>query len=205
MVNKAQLFDANLAQIPVTAKKVIPVLVDFADKMEELLDEMRILFDGLQPEVPPVAAENLPDISDEIPSLTGWGKEGTTETPTKSDQLGPSEPIREEEAPARPEPPHSPRMHTAGTVAPVREMLVDMIVDEVVRELEEEEKAALNILTPIPPARIDTVQIGPEEPMAERMRELPTPPSGPTPEPISLGTLGSLVRPSFLKQLETIT
>ena len=71
VVNKAQLFDANLAQHPVTAKKVIPVLVDFADKMEELLDEMRVMFDGLLPEVPPVAAENLPDISSEIPSLTG--------------------------------------------------------------------------------------------------------------------------------------
>ena len=70
VVNKAQLFDANLAQNPVTTKKVIPVLVDFADKMEELLDEMRILFDGLQPEVPLVATKNLPDISGEIPSLT---------------------------------------------------------------------------------------------------------------------------------------
>ena len=37
------------------------------------------------------------------------------------------------------------------------------------------------------------------------MRELPTPPSGPTPEPIFLAILPSLVRPSFLKQLETIT
>ena len=37
------------------------------------------------------------------------------------------------------------------------------------------------------------------------MKELPTPPSGPTPEPISLATPASLVRPSFLKQLETIT
>ena len=62
VVNKAQLFNANLAQHPVTAKKVIPVLVDFADKMEELLDEMRILFDGLQPEVPLVTAKNLPNI-----------------------------------------------------------------------------------------------------------------------------------------------
>ena len=121
MVNKTQLFDANLAQNLVTAKKVIPVLVDFTDKMEELLDEMRILFDGLQPEVPPVAAENLPDISGEIPSLTGWGKEGTTETPTKPDQPGPFEPIREEEALARPEPPHLPRTHTAGTVEPREE------------------------------------------------------------------------------------
>ena len=71
VVNKAQLFNANLAQHPVTTKKVIPVLVDFADKMEELLDEMRVLFDRLLPEVPPVATENLPDISGEIPSLIG--------------------------------------------------------------------------------------------------------------------------------------
>ena len=114
MVNKAKLFDANLAKNPVTAGKVIPVLVDFAEKMEELLDEMRILFDGLQPEVPPVAAENLPDISGEIPSLTGWGKEGNTETPTKPDQPGASEPIREDDAPAGPELPHSPSTCVAG-------------------------------------------------------------------------------------------
>ena len=152
VVNKAKLFDANLTKNPVTAEKVIPVLVDFAEKMEELLDEMRILFDGLQPEVPPVTTENLPDISGEIPSLTGWGKEGTTETPTKPNQPGPSEPTREEEAPARPEPPHSPRMHIAGTVAPVREVLVDTIVGEVVQELEEEGRAAFNIMTPTAPA-----------------------------------------------------
>ena len=205
VVNKTQLFDVNLAQNPVTAKKVIPVLVDFADKMEELLDEMRILFDGLQPEVPPVVAENLPDISSEIPSLIGWGKEGTTETITKPDQPGPSKPTREEEAPTRLEPPHSPRTRIAGTVGPVREVLVDTLVGEVVRELEEEARATFNVVTPASTAQIDTIQTGPEEPMAERMRELPTPPSGPTPEPISLATPASLVRPSFLKQLETIT
>ena len=72
VVNKAKLFDANLAKNPITAEKVIPTLVDFAEKMEELLDEMRVFFNGLQPEVPPIAAENLPDISGEIPSLTGW-------------------------------------------------------------------------------------------------------------------------------------
>ena len=204
VVNKAQFFDANLAQHPVTTKKVIPVLVDFADKMEELLDEMRVLLDGLLPEVPPVAAENLPDISGKIPSLTGWGKDGTTETPTKPDQPGPSKPIQEEEAPARPEPLHLPRTHIVGTSAPVREVLVESIVGEVIRELEEEERASLDILTPTPPARIDVVQTGPEEQMAERMRELPTPPLGPTLEPISLATPGSLVRLSFLKQLETI-
>ena len=205
VVNKAQFFDANLAKNPITANKVIPVLVDFAKKMEELLDEMRLLFDGLQPEVPSVAAENLPDISGEIPSLIGWGKEGTTETSTKPDQPGASKPTREGEAPTRPEPPHSPKTHIAGTVGPVRKELVNTMVGEVVRELEEEERVAFDIMTPTPPARIDTVQTGPEEPMAERMRELPTPPLGPTPEPISLATLGSLVHPSFLKQLETIT
>ena len=72
VINKAKLFDANLAKNPVTAGKVIPVLVDFAEKMEKLLDEMRVLFDGLQPEVPPIAAENLPNISGEILSLIGW-------------------------------------------------------------------------------------------------------------------------------------
>ena len=205
VVNKVKLFDANLAKNPVTAGKVLPVLLDFAEKMEELLDEMRILFNRLQPEVPPVAAEKLPDISGEIPSLTSWGKEGTTETPTKPDQSGAFEPTREEEAPARPELSHSPRTHIARTSASVREVLVNTMVGEVVRELEEGEKAAFDILTPAPLARIDTVQTGPEEPMVERMRELPTPPSSPTPEPISLTTPGSLVRPSFLKQLETIT
>ena len=143
VVNKAKLFNANLAKNPVTAGKVILVLVDFAEKMEELLDEMRIMFDGLQPEVPPVAADNLPDILGEIPSLTGWGKEGTTETPTKPDQPGASEPTRKEEAPARPEPPHLPRTHIAGTVGLVREVLVNTMVGEVVRELEEERESGI--------------------------------------------------------------
>ena len=62
IVDKAKLFDANLAKNPLTAGKVIPVLVNFAEKMEELLDEMRVLFDGLQSEVPPIAVEN-PQIS----------------------------------------------------------------------------------------------------------------------------------------------
>ena len=204
VINKAQLFDANLAQHPVTAKKVIPVLVDFADKMEELLDEMMVLFDGLLLEVSPLAAQNLPDISGEIPSLTGWRKDAATETPTKPDQPGPSEPRREEVAPARPEPPHSPRTRLAGDSAPTREVLVESIVGEVIRELEGGEGAFLDVLMPTRPARIDVVQTGPEEPMAERMRELPTPPSGPTPESISLATPVSLVHPSFLKQMETI-
>ena len=63
VINKARLFDANLAKNLVTTEKVIPVLVDFAEKMEEFLDEVRVLFDRLQLEVPPIATENLLDIS----------------------------------------------------------------------------------------------------------------------------------------------
>ena len=95
VVNKVRLFDENLTRNLVSVRKVIPILVDFAKKMEELLDEMRVLFEGLQSEVPPVATENLPKTSGEIPSLTGWGREiAPTERPTKPDQSGPSEPTR---------------------------------------------------------------------------------------------------------------
>ena len=94
VVNKSRLFDANMAKNPVSTGKVIPILINFAEKMEELLDEMRALLNGLQPEVPPIAVENLPDISGKIPSLIGWGREiAPTETPTKTNQPGPSEPI----------------------------------------------------------------------------------------------------------------
>ena len=158
VINKAKLFDANLAKNPVTVGKVISVLVDFAEKMEELLDEMRVLFDGLQPEVPPIAVENLLDISGETPSLTGWGKEATAETPTKPDQSGASEPTQEEDVLAGPEPPTSPRTRTAGTSPAPREVLVNTVVDEVVRELlEEEERQAFETSTPAPPAWIDMV------------------------------------------------
>ena len=205
VINKARLFDANLAKNPVTARKVIPILVDFAEKMEELLDEMRVLFDGLQPEVPPIAAENLSDISGEIPSVTGWGKEATIETLSKPDQPGPSEPNRKEEVPAGPELSTSPRIRTVDTALATREVLVNTIVEEVVRELEEEERQAFGADMTAQPARIDTVQTGPEEPAAERMRELPTPPLGPTHEPILDATPRPVVCPSFLSQLEKIT
>ena len=74
-----------------------------------------------------------------------------------------------------------------------------------VKELEEEHSQAYGVDTTPQPARIDTVQTGTDEPAAEQMRELPTPPSSPTPEPISVTTPRPLVRPSFLSQLEKIT
>ena len=87
MVNKARVFDENLARNPISTEKVILVLVDFAEKMEELLDEIRVLFDRLTPEVPQIAVENLSGISGEIPSLTGWGRDtAPTETPNKPDK-----------------------------------------------------------------------------------------------------------------------
>ena len=157
VVNKATLFNANLAKNPISAGKIIPVLVDFGEKMEELLDKMRVLFDGLQPEVPPIAAENLPDISGEIPSLTGWGKEAATETPTKPNQPGPSEPTRKEEVPARPEHTSPPRTHAAEPAIGPREVSVNTIVADVIRELEEEQSQAYGVDTTPQRAWIDTM------------------------------------------------
>ena len=158
VVNKVRLFDANLAKNPVSARKVIPILVDFTEKMEELLDKMRALFDGLQPEVPPVAAENLPNISGEIPSLTGWGKEtAPTKTSTKPDQPGPSEPTREEEVPTKLEYTFPPRRHVAEPAVAHREVPNNTIVEEVVRELEGEQSQAHRVEAPPQPAQIDTM------------------------------------------------
>ena len=48
VLNKARLFDEGLAKNPVTAVKVILVLVNFNQKMEEILLNMRGLFEGLE-------------------------------------------------------------------------------------------------------------------------------------------------------------
>ena len=206
VVNKARLFDTNLAKNPVLAGKVIPILVDFAEKMEELLNEMMALFDGLQPEVPPVATENLPDILGEIPSLTGWGREtAPTETSTKSDQPGPFEPTREEEVPTGSEYISPPRRQVAEPPAAQREVPINTIVEEVVRELEGERSQAHRVEAPPQSARIDTIQAGPKEPTTERMRKLPMPPIGSTSEPITFITPRPLVHPSFIIKLERIT
>ena len=74
VLNKARLFNDNLATNLVSAAKVIPILVDFVAKMEELLDDMRSLFDGLgSEENQEVALENVSNISlktGDISSLT---------------------------------------------------------------------------------------------------------------------------------------
>ena len=95
---------------------------------------------------------DLPDISGEIPSLTGWGKETMpTETPTKPDQLGPSDPTREKEVPARPEYTYPPRRHAAEPMIAFREVPVNTIVEEAVRKLEGEQSQAHRVkATPQP-------------------------------------------------------
>ena len=140
IVNKARLFDENLAKHPILAAKVILVLVDFAEKIEELLDNMRGLFDGLQPEAPPrVTLGNLSDISSEIPSLTGWGRDATlTKTPTKLDQPEPSDPIKEteqEEAPCQTGYDSPPQRRVAELVTTRREIEVDNVVEHIIGEL----------------------------------------------------------------------
>ena len=84
ILNKAKLFDKGLAKNPVTAAKVIPVLVDFNQKMEELLLDMRALFDGLEVEglVPLDQVPNISINTEELPTLQGWGTGTTGQTPT---------------------------------------------------------------------------------------------------------------------------
>ena len=211
VVNKVRLFDENLARNPVSASKVMPILVDIAEKMEELFDEMKVMFEGLQLEVPLVAVENLSDISGEIPSLTGWGQEtAPTKTPTKPDQSGPSKPTREEEeeeVPPQLEYKSPPRKRVAEPIMIRREVPVNTVVEEVVRELEEERSQANKVEILQRPARIDVIQTRPEEPIAERMWELPTPLEVSTPEPLAIFTPKPLQtpRPTFIGELERVT
>ena len=97
ILNKARLFDKNLAEHPVSAAKEILVLVDFNQKMEELLDNIRSLFHRLE------LNQELP--LDEVPSISVNTKEihllgcqetanvGQSPMPPKSDQ--PNEHVEE--------------------------------------------------------------------------------------------------------------
>ena len=60
--NKARFFDEGLAKNPVTIAKVIPVLVDFNQKIDEILLDMRALFNGLEVEGL-VPLDQVPNIS----------------------------------------------------------------------------------------------------------------------------------------------
>ena len=213
VLNKAKLFDNNMVKNPVSATKVIPILVDFVEKMEELQDDMRSLFNGLAPESnPAVPLENVLDISGDILSLTGWAKESApTEAPTKPDQPKPSEPTREmEEEEVLPQTEYKslPR-RVAQLITTRREILVGNMVERVIEELEGERNQPSRSETPHQLARIDIVQIGPEEEPAEQIRELPTPPEASTPEPTTMARpmprfLQTPI-PTFISKLERAT
>ena len=87
ILNKARFFDEGLAKNLVTTAKVIPVLVDFNQKMEKILLDMRALFDGLEVEglVSLDQVSNISINTKELPTLHGWeiGIVGQTPTPTK--------------------------------------------------------------------------------------------------------------------------
>ena len=71
ILNKAKLFDKGLAKNPVTAAKVIPVLVDFNQKMDKIFLDMRALFDGLEVDglVPLDQVSNISINTEEFPTL----------------------------------------------------------------------------------------------------------------------------------------
>ena len=109
MLNKAKLFNEGLAKNLITIAKVILVLVDFNQKMEEILLDIQGLFEGLEVQGL-VPLDQMPNISintNELPTLQRWeiGIVGQTPTPTKPTQLQASKPAREaleeQEEPAR--------------------------------------------------------------------------------------------------------
>ena len=71
ILNKAKMFDAGLAKNPVTAAKVIPVLVNFNQKMDEMLMDMRALFEGLELSglVPLDQVPNISINTEELPTV----------------------------------------------------------------------------------------------------------------------------------------
>ena len=118
ILNKARFFDEGLAKNPVTVAKVILVLVDFNQKMEELLLDMRTLFDGLEVEglVPLDQVPNISINTKEFQTLQGWGTRTTRQTPTPTKPATTPEPtpqdIQEKGEPAqqpKPEPVLTPK------------------------------------------------------------------------------------------------
>ena len=71
VLNKARLFGKGLAKNPVTIAKIVPVLVDFNKRMDEILMDMRGLFEGLEVEglVPLDQVSNLSINTEELSTL----------------------------------------------------------------------------------------------------------------------------------------
>ena len=127
--------------------------MDFAGKMEELFDDMGSLFDGLGSEANlEVALENVPNISGNISSLTGWREEvAPTETPTKPAQPRPSKPAREakeEEPMQQPKSEQTSKQQEAELVRILREIHVDNMAEHLLGELQTRRDQASRSETP---------------------------------------------------------
>ena len=66
IVNKAKLFDNSYGKAKSTSKaKIINVLVNYAAKMERILDEMRVLFTSLE-----LISAPQPALLDKVPNIS---------------------------------------------------------------------------------------------------------------------------------------
>ena len=98
-LNKAKLFDAGLAKNPVTAANVIPVLIDFNQKMDEILMDMQALFEGLEVSglVPLDQVPNISINTEELPTVHGWNSGSQAQTPTPTKPVATSRPTPRQE------------------------------------------------------------------------------------------------------------
>ena len=123
---------------------------------------MRVLFDGLLPESASRSRREPPRDLRRGSEPNWMGKDGTTGDPQKTGSTGT---FRAETRGGRPSKTGTFALTQdapSRRIAPTREVLVESVIGEVIRELEEEERTSLDILTPTPPARIDVVQTGPK-------------------------------------------
>ena len=137
MLNKAKLFNKGLAKSSVTAAKVILVLIDFNQKMEEILLDMQGLFEELEVKglVPLDQVPNISINTKELPMLQGWETRivGQTPTFTKPTQSQASETTKEatevEDKPAcKPESQLEPDLTLEESESPQPLVLDNMVV-----------------------------------------------------------------------------
>ena len=133
ILNKTRLFDEGLAKNPVTTAKVVPILVDFNQRMEEILMDMRRLFEGLEVEglVPLDQVSNISINTEELPTLQGWRTSTVRQTPTPTKPAttpGPTPKVGQKEggSTGEPEPDLEPIPTPKGSGSPSPTALDDM-------------------------------------------------------------------------------
>ena len=101
--NKAKLFNTGLSKNLVRATKVIPVLVDFSQKMDDLLTDIQSLFDGLEAQQP-LPLDQVPNFSINMEKLTilqGWEMRNVRGSPTSTKLAQPSKSAKDVDATPR--------------------------------------------------------------------------------------------------------